>query len=332
MLTRTPIVGRSMGGGTTVGKALDGRSFLMDDRRVWVSEMNENGGFKGKDFNGINHKIPYTTIGTERGVFYLNKYDVKFLMLRKEVHKFCNGTLVQVQENLLKMLNENRLGHDNMNLKGEEKKEIDDIKNPLDVSSLSLWGTNGSILRKDCRMVVKEIVSRLLEEEEVNHFGKEKLEWWFEQDIDKEEERFEEDEHGGEISAQKRSKLLLSLCIMLRDTTKKALRIGSLKDGAKKFVAIALKLLMLSEVKKFSDGTLVKILENLIDMLSKNKLGSENKRLKGRDWTDYDVKSLREMLKKIDEILRHREQPRRLEEYVGGRPKIVNPYTFVRPL
>nr|GEX68217.1 hypothetical protein [Tanacetum cinerariifolium] len=85
----------------------------------------------------------------------------------------------------------------------------------------------------------------------------------------------------------------------------------------------------LSEVKKFSDGTLVKIQENLIDMLSKNKLGSDNKRLKGRDWTDYDVKSLREMLKKIDEILRHRGQLRRLKEYVGGRPKTVNPCIFV---
>ncbi|GJW17843.1 hypothetical protein Tco_0025279 [Tanacetum coccineum] len=83
------------------------------------------------------------------------------------------------------------------------------------------------------------------------------------------------------------------------------------------------------EVKKFNDGTLVKIQENLIDMLTKNKLGSCNKRLKGRDWTDYDVKSSREMLKKIDEIPR---QLRRLEEYVGGRPKTVNPCTFVRPL
>ncbi|GJT35722.1 hypothetical protein Tco_0926141 [Tanacetum coccineum] len=57
--------------------------------------------------------------------------------------------------------------------------------------------------------------------------------------------------------------------------------------------------------------------ENLIDMLSKNKLGSGNKRLKGRDWTDYDVKSSKEMLKKIDEILRHRDQLRRLKEYVA---------------
>ncbi|GJV89657.1 retrovirus-related pol polyprotein from transposon TNT 1-94 [Tanacetum coccineum] len=65
-------------------------------------------------------------------------------------------------------------------------------------------------------------------------------------------------------------------------------------------------LMKLSEVKKFSNGTLVKIQENLIDMLSKNKLGSGNKR--------------------------HREQLRRLEEYVGGRPKTINPRTFVRPL
>ncbi|GKF93138.1 hypothetical protein Tco_0279857, partial [Tanacetum coccineum] len=41
-------------------------------------------------------------------------------------------------------------------------------------------------------MVVKEIVSRLFEEEE-------KLELWFEKDIDKEEERFEGDEDGGEV-------------------------------------------------------------------------------------------------------------------------------------
>ncbi|GJX37000.1 hypothetical protein Tco_0250303 [Tanacetum coccineum] len=63
-------------------------------------------------------------------------------------------------------------------------------------------------------------------------------------------------------------------------------------------------LIKLSEVKKFCDGTLMKIQENLIDMLSKNKLGSGNKR----------------------------EQLRRLEEYVGGCPKTVNPRTFVRPI
>ncbi|GKD02324.1 hypothetical protein Tco_1177298, partial [Tanacetum coccineum] len=40
-------------------------------------------------------------------------------------------------------------------------------------------------------MVVKKIVSRLLEEVE-------KLEWWFEQDIDDEEEEDEEGEGGSE--------------------------------------------------------------------------------------------------------------------------------------
>ncbi|GJX59373.1 hypothetical protein Tco_0290763 [Tanacetum coccineum] len=42
-------------------------------------------------------------------------------------------------------------------------------------------------------------------------------------------------------------------------------------------------LMRLSEVKKFCDGTLVKIRENLIDMVTKNKLDKGNKRLKGRD-------------------------------------------------
>ncbi|GKB29705.1 hypothetical protein Tco_0869106 [Tanacetum coccineum] len=41
-------------------------------------------------------------------------------------------------------------------------------------------------------VVVKEIVSRLLEEVE-------KLEWWFEQDIDDEEEEDEEGEGGNEV-------------------------------------------------------------------------------------------------------------------------------------
>ncbi|GJU55232.1 hypothetical protein Tco_1228946 [Tanacetum coccineum] len=91
-------------------------------------------------------------------------------------------------------------------------------------------------------------------------------------------------------------------------------------------------LMKLSEVKKSNNGTLVKIQENLIDMLSKNKMGSGNKRLKGRDYTNDDVKSSREILKKIDEVLKHKEQLRRLEEYVEGRPKTINPRTFVRPL
>nr|GEV79723.1 hypothetical protein [Tanacetum cinerariifolium] len=51
-------------------------------------------------------------------------------------------------------------------------------------------------LLRDCMMVVKEIVYRHLEEVEVSLF--EKLEWWFEQDIDDEGEEDEEGEGGSE--------------------------------------------------------------------------------------------------------------------------------------
>ncbi|GJU60599.1 hypothetical protein Tco_1238365 [Tanacetum coccineum] len=44
----------------------------------------------------------------------------------------------------------------------------------------------------DCKMVVKEIVSRLSKEEE-------KLEWWFEQDIDDEGEENKEGDGGSEL-------------------------------------------------------------------------------------------------------------------------------------
>nr|GEW31115.1 hypothetical protein [Tanacetum cinerariifolium] len=71
------------------------------------------------------------------------------------------------------------------------------------------------------------------------------------------------------------------------------------------------------------------IREILIDMVSKNKLGKGNKRLNVRDWIDNDVKKSYEML---DKTLKRREHLKRLVEYVGERPKTVNPYTFVRPV
>nr|GEU63970.1 hypothetical protein [Tanacetum cinerariifolium] len=88
----------------------------------------------------------------------------------------------------------------------------------------------------------------------------------------------------------------------------------------------------LSEVKKFYDGALNTIQENLIYMVQKNKLGTGNKWLKGRDWTNMDVEKSNEVVDKIDKVLKRSEQLRRLEEYVRGRPKIVNPCTFVRPM
>nr|GEV74605.1 hypothetical protein [Tanacetum cinerariifolium] len=88
----------------------------------------------------------------------------------------------------------------------------------------------------------------------------------------------------------------------------------------------------LSEVTKFCDGNLIMVRENLVNIVKKNKHGTDKKRLKGREWTDIDVEKSNEMVDKIDKTLKGREQLRRLEEYVGGRPKTVNPRTFVRPM
>nr|GEW27104.1 hypothetical protein [Tanacetum cinerariifolium] len=63
----------------------------------------------------------------------------------------------------------------------------------------------------------------------------------------------------------------------------------------------------ISEVKKFCDGTLVKIREHLIDMAKKNKVGNDNKMLKGRDWTDNDVMKSNEMVRNVDQTLKRRE-------------------------
>ncbi|GKA06490.1 hypothetical protein Tco_0685714 [Tanacetum coccineum] len=67
-------------------------------------------------------------------------------------------------------------------------------------------------------------------------------------------------------------------------------------------------LMKLSEVKIFCDGTLMKIRENLIDMVNKNELGRGNKWLKGRDWNDKDIKRSTKMIDKIDQVMKHREQ------------------------
>ncbi|GJZ36992.1 transmembrane protein [Tanacetum coccineum] len=63
-------------------------------------------------------------------------------------------------------------------------------------------------------------------------------------------------------------------------------------------------------------GTHKGIHENLVDMVKKNKLGTDNKRLKGRDLTDKVVEKSNEMVNKIDKTLKRREQLRKLEELV----------------
>ncbi|GJV49407.1 hypothetical protein Tco_1439619 [Tanacetum coccineum] len=47
-------------------------------------------------FQGINKKIPYTTLGTEKGVVYLNMHNINSLMKLDEVHKFCEVSVMKV--------------------------------------------------------------------------------------------------------------------------------------------------------------------------------------------------------------------------------------------
>ncbi|GJW54890.1 hypothetical protein Tco_0098975 [Tanacetum coccineum] len=90
-------------------------------------------------------------------------------------------------------------------------------------------------------------------------------------------------------------------------------------------------LMKLNEVNKLCDSTLKKICDNLLEMVNKNELVRGNKSLKGRDWSNKDIKRSSEILEKIDKTLKHREQLRRLEEYVGGRPKTFDLRLFVAP-
>ncbi|GJZ89813.1 hypothetical protein Tco_0661740 [Tanacetum coccineum] len=78
--------------------------------------------------------------------------------------------------------------------------------------------------------------------------------------------------------------------------------------------------------RKWGYGFLMSIV-----MVNENILGRGNMRLDGRGWSKNDIKRSNDMLEKIDKTLKLKEQLRRLEEYVGERPKIFDPHTFVRP-
>ncbi|GJX42177.1 hypothetical protein Tco_0257167 [Tanacetum coccineum] len=64
-------------------------------------------------FKGINQKIPYLMLGTEKGVVYLNQHNIQNLMKLDEVNKFCDGSLLKIHDNLLEMVSKNELGRGN---------------------------------------------------------------------------------------------------------------------------------------------------------------------------------------------------------------------------
>ncbi|GJV67427.1 hypothetical protein Tco_1482936 [Tanacetum coccineum] len=70
--------------------------------------------------DNIQYKHPYRTMSDPKGVVYLNKNDRKMVMIYDEVHKFNDGTLNEVCENLKVMISDNVLGYGNASLHGQE--------------------------------------------------------------------------------------------------------------------------------------------------------------------------------------------------------------------
>ncbi|GJZ23146.1 copia protein [Tanacetum coccineum] len=61
-------------------------------------------------FEEIDQKIPFTMSETYKGVVYLNQHNIKSFMKFSEVKKFCDGTLMKIRDNLIDMVNTNKLG------------------------------------------------------------------------------------------------------------------------------------------------------------------------------------------------------------------------------
>ncbi|GKA31479.1 reverse transcriptase domain-containing protein [Tanacetum coccineum] len=85
-------------------------------------------------FERIDQRIPFTMTATQKGVIYLNQYNIKSLKKLSEVKKFCDGTLVKIQENLIDMVSNNKLGSDS------EKDVVNLLKQAL--SSLPILKVN----------------------------------------------------------------------------------------------------------------------------------------------------------------------------------------------
>nr|GEU74332.1 hypothetical protein [Tanacetum cinerariifolium] len=61
----------------------------------------------------------------------------------------------------------------------------------------------------------------------------------------------------------------------------------------------------------------IQVQDNLLKILKENRLGRGNVKLEGREWTKNDIKRSEAMLEKIDKTLKHKEQLKRLEEYIA---------------
>nr|GEX16257.1 hypothetical protein [Tanacetum cinerariifolium] len=60
-------------------------------------------------FEEIDQKLPITMSKTYKGVVYLNQHNIKSFMKFSEVKKLCDGTLMKIRDNLIDMVNTNKL-------------------------------------------------------------------------------------------------------------------------------------------------------------------------------------------------------------------------------
>ncbi|GJZ40491.1 hypothetical protein Tco_0587054 [Tanacetum coccineum] len=96
------------------------------------------------------------------------------------------------------------------------------------------------------------------------------------------------------------------------------------KGGVKTFMGLC-------ELHKFCDGTLIDVRDQLVNMIRLNQVGKKYKSLNDRKWSDRDDRRSKTMLKKIKFVLKEQRKLRRLEGYVGGRPKTGDIRLFVKP-
>ncbi|GJW69958.1 hypothetical protein Tco_0126875 [Tanacetum coccineum] len=84
------------------------------------------------------------------------------------------------------------------------------------------------------------------------------------------------------------------------------------------------------EVYKFFHGTLTDVRDQLASLLRMNQVEKKYQWLNYREWSNRDVQRSKVMLRRIEAVLKERRQMRRLEVYVGGRPKTEDIRLFVR--
>ncbi|GJU11811.1 hypothetical protein Tco_1134207 [Tanacetum coccineum] len=84
------------------------------------------------------------------------------------------------------------------------------------------------------------------------------------------------------------------------------------------------KIMRFNEIYKFSDGTLINIMEALDYRVKKYKVNQLNLGMNTRFWTDKDVERSKEFMHAIERRLKTRRILRNLECFVGGRVRDIN--------